>query len=82
MYGGFYDEKVRSFDCLSRVDLQVFAVTDTVSKNVASAKDINVYVEQRVDEDGQCTTKFGLENVPFKLSKCSSVRDVQNLASK
>jgi len=35
-----------------------------------------------MDENGMSTTKFGLESVPFKLSKMHSVINTQNIANK
>jgi len=35
-----------------------------------------------MDENGLSTTKFGLESVPYKLSKVHSVVNTQNIANK
>jgi len=70
------------FDCLSRLDTELFEVEDTVKKNVTNSKDINVYVEQQFSENNLTTTKFTLENVPFKLSKPSKLVQEQNITSK
>lgn len=35
-----------------------------------------------MEENGLSTTKFGLEAVPFKLSKMHSVIESQNIANK
>jgi len=42
MYAGFFDEKVRMVDCLSRIETELIEVEEVIEKTVASAKDINV----------------------------------------
>jgi len=64
------------------VDVNLLTIEDTVHKNVVSSKDINIYVETKMEENGLSTTKFGLESVPFKLSKMHSVVSSQNIANK
>lgn len=62
--------------------MNILQIEEMVQKNVASSKDINIYVETKMEENGMSTTKFGLESVPFKLSKMHSVADTQNIANK
>lgn len=77
-----YNEKVVSYDCLSRVETVLFEVDELIRKSQASNREVSIYKEENVNENNTMTTKFVLVDTPYKINKPQKLSEHQNISNK